>query len=102
MADMKSPKGMALLLLAKKHPDMKSSEEDAPPADDGADAGAADSSSTDAASDILDAIKSGDAASLAAALKDFMTLADTEEEPAANEPAEDEAQGESAPETEEE
>jgi hypothetical protein len=75
----KSPKGLALLLLAKKHPDMKPSEDTAMnPAneednmDEGADA--PDQDLVDGAHDVLMAIAMKNEEQLASALKDFVDM----------------------------
>jgi hypothetical protein len=95
MAD-KSPKGLALLLMAKKHPDMKPSDEEDtamnPANEPGGDSGDAGGNQdlTDAAHDVLVAVRSGNEEALANALEDFVSLCDKSEAPAETAPSEPE------------
>jgi hypothetical protein len=75
MAD-KSPKGLALLLMAKKHPEMDqpSAGPDDMPVSDADSAPPVDENLIDCSHDVLVAIEQKNEEQLAAALKDFVDM----------------------------
>ena len=97
----KSPHSMAMLLLAKKHPEMSSHEDPGDGPADGPEGGpedGEDSGLVAAAHDVLSAIEGKDANALAESLEDFFSLC--EKEPHEEGPHTSEEPAEEAPEGE--